>query len=56
MKEITYLIYICLWEGSLLYGGYKVCFEMDYSKWFLALFIFLSALAYHPSQWIHGKQ
>lgn len=54
MKELTYLLYIILWEGSLMYGAYKICFEMNYSKWFLVLFVALSTAAYKPNEWIHG--
>lgn len=55
MKEITYLIYIILWEGMIFGGtGYAV-FAMDKSGWWFALAVFIGASAYKPTQWIHVK-
>ena len=54
MKELTYLIYIVLWEGLIFGGiGYAV-FEMGHSGWWFLLAMFLGGLAYPPERWIHG--
>ena len=55
MKEITYLIYITLWEGLIFGGtGYAV-FVLERSGWWFALAFFFGACAYSPLKWIHGK-
>jgi hypothetical protein len=55
VRELTYLIYIVLWEG-MIYGGtgYAV-FVLDRSGWWFALAVPLSFCAYHPLKWIHGQ-
>lgn len=55
MKEITYLIYILLWETMIFGGtGYAV-FVLDRSGWWFVLAVFLGTCAYSPLKWIHGK-
>jgi hypothetical protein len=54
MKEITYLIYIIVWE-LLIFGGigYAV-FVLGHSGWWFVMAFFLGASAYSPMKWIHG--
>ena len=55
MREITYLIYIVLWEGMIFGGtGYSV-FVLDRSGWWFALAILIGGMAYSPLKWIHGQ-
>lgn len=55
MREITYLIYIVLWEGLVFGGtGYAV-FVLDRSGWWFALAILIGSMAYSPLKWIHGQ-
>ena len=55
MKEITYLVYIVLWEAMIFGGtGYAV-FVLDRSGWWFLLAIWIGGMAYKPTQWIHGK-
>ena len=54
MKEITYLIYIILWEGLIFGGTAYVVFWMGNSAWFFALAILIGSCAYSPRKWIHG--
>ena len=55
MKEITYLIYIILWEGLIFGGiGYAV-FGLNYSGWWFLFALFTGGCAYPPERWIHGK-
>jgi hypothetical protein len=52
---VTYLIYIVLYEGLVLGGtGYAV-FVLGASGWWFVLAVMLSAAAYSPAKWIHGK-
>jgi hypothetical protein len=56
MKEITYLIYIVLYEGLVVGGtGYAV-FVLDHSGWWFLLAVIMSVAAYSPRKWIHGKE
>ena len=55
MKEITYLIYITLWEGLIFGGtGYAV-FVLERSGWWFVMAFFFGACSYSPMKWIHGK-
>lgn len=55
MMEITYLIYIVLWEGLVFGGtGYAV-FWLGRSGWWFLAAVFIGGLAYSPLKWIHGK-
>ena len=56
MRALTYLIYIVLWEGMIIVGAGYVVFVLDYSGWWFALALLLSASAYKPTTWIHGGQ
>jgi hypothetical protein len=54
MREITYLIYILLWEGMIFGGtGYAV-FGLGYSGWWVLAAAFLGGCAYPPERWIYG--
>ena len=54
MKEVTYLIYIVLWEGLIFGGtGYAV-FWLGHSGWWFALALAVWPMAYSPLKWIHG--
>jgi len=54
MREVTYLIYIILWE-SLIFGGtgYAV-FVLDHSGWWMLAAVVIGGTAYSPLKWIHG--
>jgi hypothetical protein len=55
MKELTYLIYIVLWEGMIFGGtGYAV-FVLEHSGWWFLLAMVIGSLAYSPLKWIHGQ-
>jgi hypothetical protein len=55
VKELTYLIYIVLWEGMIFGGtGYAV-FILDRSGWWFALALLIGSGAYSPTKWIHGQ-
>lgn len=56
MREITYLIYIILWEGFILGGTAYVVFVLDHSGLWFLLAVWLSSAAYSPRKWIHGKE
>jgi hypothetical protein len=54
MKELTYLVYIIVYETLIIGGcGYAV-FVLDRSGWWFVLAAFFSFCAYHPLKWIHG--
>ena len=56
MAYVTYLIYIVLFEALVLGGcGYAV-FVLGHSGWWFVLAVVLSAAAYRPTNWIHGKE
>lgn len=55
MREITYLIYIIIWECLIFGGTGYVVFWLDNSGWWFLLAIVIGGMAYHPLQWIHGK-
>ena len=55
MKELTYLIYIVLWEGMIFGGTGYVVFVLDRSGWWFALALLIGGCAYKPETWIHGK-
>jgi hypothetical protein len=55
MREITYLIYIILWEGMIFGGiGYAV-FGLNHSGWWVLAAVVIGGCAYTPERWIHGK-
>jgi len=55
MREITYLIYIILWEGMIFGGiGYAV-FGLNHSGWWILAAVVIGGCAYTPERWIHGK-
>jgi len=54
MKELTYLIYIVLWDGCVFGGTGYVVFVNGESGWWFALAFALGISAYRPESWIHG--
>ena len=54
MREITYLIYIVVWEGAILGGFTYLVFWREQSGWWFVLALLLSAAAYPPDKWM-GK-
>lgn len=54
MRELTYLIYIVIFEAMTLGGTWYAVFVLDHSGWWFLLGVFLSAAAYRPETWIHG--
>lgn len=55
MREITYLIYIILWEGMIFGGiGYAV-FALNHSGWWVLAAVMIGGCAYTPERWIYGK-
>lgn len=56
MREITYLIYIVIWESMIFGGtGYAV-FVLDRSGWWFLLATLIGGCAYPPERWIHGRK
>ena len=56
MKEITYLIYIILWEGMIFGGAGYAVFALEHSGWWILAAVFVGGCAYPPERWIHGKE
>jgi hypothetical protein len=54
MREVTYLIYIILWEGLIFGGAGYVVFGLGHSGWWILAAMVISAFAYTPGKWIHG--
>ena len=55
MKELTYLIYIVLWEAFVIGGCAYLVFWLGASGWWFILAVVLSGAAYTPNRWIHGQ-
>jgi len=55
MKEITYLIYIVLYEAFIVGGCAYIVFWQGNSGWWWLLACAMSGAAYRPQAWIHGK-
>ena len=55
MKEITYLIYIILFEGFIWAGCFYAVFVLNHSGWWFLLASIVGSAAYPPERWIHGK-
>ena len=49
--QITYLIYIIIYESLVLGGCGYVVFGLGYSGWWFVLAVVLSGEAYKPKQW-----
>ena len=56
MREVTYLIYIILWEGFIFGGSGYVVFVMNNSGWWMLAAVAVASMAYSPLKWIHGKE
>lgn len=54
MREVTYLIYIILWEAMIFGGTGYVVFMLDHSGWWFLLALVIASCAYTPERWIHG--
>ena len=54
MREITYLIYIILWEGLIFGGTGYVVFWLNHSGWWFLAAAVIGGMAYSPLKWIHG--
>ena len=55
MREVTYLIYIILWEGLVLGGAGYAVFVLDRSAWWMLVAVVIGGCAYSPTKWIHGR-
>jgi len=56
MRELTYLIYIILWEGLIFGGvGYAV-FILGHSGWWVLAAVFVGGHAYPPERWMDGQK
>lgn len=56
MREITYLIYIILWEGLIFGGvGYAV-FILGHSGWWVLAALLVGGCAYTPERWMDGQK
>lgn len=56
MKEATYLIYIIAYELLCIAGPIYLIFWKNASGWWLVFGVVMSASAYSPATWIHGKE
>jgi len=54
MREITYLIYIILWEAMIFGGTFYAVFVLDHSAWWVLAATLIGGCAYSPLKWIHG--
>ena len=48
MKYITFLIYIILWDGSILVGTFYATFVLGYSGWWWLLAVYLGRASFKP--------
>jgi hypothetical protein len=55
MREVTYLIYIILWEGMIFGGAGYAVFGLNHSGWWILAAVVVGGCAYPPERWIHGK-
>jgi len=54
MREITYLIYIILWETLIFGSVFYAVFNLDHSGWWILAAVLIGGQAYSPLKWIHG--
>lgn len=56
MRALTFLIYIILWDGSILAGTTYLVFWMNESGWWYLLAMVLMSTSFKPGSWIYGKK
>ena len=58
MRELTYLIYILVYEATCLGGAAYIVFALDRSPWWLVAGVFLAASCIQPRNWfpVRGEQ